>query len=165
MVGCIRVCLNPGGQNLSRQIIFITEAFEPIECIMIALFSENKLFISINVKEQLRKGSQILQFRAHFCRNCKFLFLYMERVPGGIFWPKTHSDTHLEHPEKVVSLTERGRKRVKEWRQATFMKEGMKALEKTRILAPADLRYLFSFPRYGRLKLTFLPDQFLHSKI
>ena len=77
------------------------------------------------------------------------------------FGGKTLSDLS----EKVVSLTERGRKRVKEWRQATFMKEGMKALEKTRILAPADLRYLFSFPRYGRLKLTFLPDQFLHSKI
>ena len=36
----------------------------------------------------------------------------------------TLADTRLEQPEKVVSLTERGRKRVKEWRQATFMKEG-----------------------------------------
>ena len=101
----------------------------------------------------------------HISSVYQVIFFYVPRGPGGIFWPKTHSDTHLEHPEKVVSLTERGRKRVKEWRQATFMKEGMKALEKTRILAPADLRYLFSFPRYGRLKLTFLPDQFLHSKI
>ena len=42
-----RVCLNPGGQ-----ILFIPDAFEPFECTFIALFSEKKLFININVKEQ-----------------------------------------------------------------------------------------------------------------
>ena len=57
--------------------------------------------------------------------------------PGGIHWQETHSDTHLEHPEKVPFLTVRGRKRVKEWRYTTFMKEWMKALDKTRILSPA----------------------------
>ena len=29
--------------------------------------------------------SQILQFHARFCRNCKFLFSYVERGLGGIF--------------------------------------------------------------------------------
>ena len=99
------------------------------------------------------KSSQILQFRAHFCRNCKFLFSHIWRGPGGIFWPKTLSDTHLEHPKKVPFLTERGRKRVKEWRYTTFMKEWMKALNKTRILSPTEL------------KLLFLRDQILHSNI
>ena len=33
-----------------------------------------------------------------------------------------------------------GRKRMKEWREVTFMKEWVKALDDTRILAPADLR-------------------------
>ena len=73
-----RVYLYPG-----VPIIFISDAFEPFkpfECMIIALFSEN---IGIYVKEHTRKGSQILQFRAHFCRNCKFHFFYMERVPGG----------------------------------------------------------------------------------
>ena len=37
----------------------------------------------------------------------------------------------------------------------------MKALVERRILAPADLRYLVSFPRYGRLKLEFVFDQIL----
>ena len=36
--------------------------------------------------------------------------------PGGIFWQERYSGVHLEHPEKVIFLTERGRKRVKEWR-------------------------------------------------
>ena len=74
----------------------------------------------------------------------------------------THSDTHLEHPEKVVFLTERGRKRVKEWRDATFMKESVKALDERRILAPADIRFVVSFPRYGRLKLELLFGRILH---
>ena len=37
-------------------------------------------------------------------------------------------------------MTERGRKRVKEWRYTTFMKEWMKVLDETRILSPAELR-------------------------
>ena len=85
------------------------------------------------------KSSQILQFRARFCRNCKFLFSHISRGPGGIYWQETLSDTHLEHPEKVPFLTERGRKRVKEWRYTTFMKEWMKALDKMRILSPAQI--------------------------
>ena len=33
----------------------------------------------------------------------------MESGPGGIFWPKSATGCHLEHPEKVVFLTERVR--------------------------------------------------------
>ena len=45
------------------------------------------------------------------------------------------------------------------------MKESVKALDHTRILAPADLKNLVSFPRYGCLKLELLCDRILHSKI
>ena len=75
----------------------------------------------------------------------------MESGLGGIFWPKGASGRHLEQPEKVVFLPERARKRVKEWHDATFMKEEVKALDERRILAPTDLKNLVSFPRYGRL--------------
>ena len=51
-------------------------------------------------------------------------------APGGTIWP----------PRKSAFFYERGRKRMKEWRQVTFMKEWVKALDDTRILAPADLR-------------------------
>ena len=42
---------------------------------------------------------------------------------------------------------------MKEWGDVTFMKEWVKALDNTRILAPADLKNLVSFPRYGYLKI------------
>ena len=35
-------------------------------------------------------------------------FSYMESGFRGIFWPKRHSGTHLEHPKKLVFLPERG---------------------------------------------------------
>ena len=38
----------------------------------------------------------------------------------------------------------------------------MKALDKTRILAPSDYFYHFSFPRYGRLKSKFLCKRYFH---
>ena len=44
---------------------------------------------------------------------------------------------------------------MKEWGEVTFMKEWVKALDKTRILAPTDLRYLVSFPRYDHLNEKF----------
>ena len=97
----------------------------------------------------------------------------ISRGPGGIFLPKTYSDRHLKHPKKVVVLTERGQciwpMHCNEGERVTpetaFTKEWMKALDKTRILSPAELRQLFLFPRYHRLKLIFLRDQVLHSDI
>ena len=66
---------------------------------------------------------EITNFTAHFLGGgwaVNFFSSYMESGPRGMFWTK---ERHLEHPEKVVFLPERGRKRVKEWRDATFMKE------------------------------------------
>ena len=63
-----------------------------------------------------RKRSQILLHLFSFRRCSKFFFSYLENGPGGIFWPKRTDGDHLEHPEKVVFMTERGQKRVKEWR-------------------------------------------------
>ena len=70
-----------------------------------------------------RKRSQNLHGQPNYGWPSKFFFSYMENGPGGIFWPKRDNGVHLEHPEKVVFMTERGRKRVKEWRDATCMKE------------------------------------------
>ena len=56
------------------------------------------------LKEQKWKSSQNLQFRARFCRNCKFLFSYMESGHGGIFWPFCEKLWTVEHPERVVSF-------------------------------------------------------------
>ena len=41
----------------------------------------------------------------------------------------------------------------------------MKALDQTRISAPADIRFVVSFPRYGRLKLEFVLEQINYEQI
>ena len=55
-----------------------------------------------SVAEWKWKKSQILQFHAHFCRNCKF-FVHGKRC---IFWPFSEFFRTLEHPErgKIVVL-------------------------------------------------------------
>ena len=59
-----------------------------------------------------------------------------------MFWAKMAPDGPPGTPRKGAFFYERGRKRMKEWREGevTFMKEWVKALDNTRILAPADLR-------------------------
>ena len=73
-----------------------------------------------------------------------FFFPTWKNVPGA--YSERFSDIigHREHPENTLKRRflskKKGRKRVKEWREVTFMKEWVKALDNMRILAPADLR-------------------------
>ena len=67
-------------------------------------------------------------------------FSMMEMGPGGMFWAKVAPGGTIWPPRKSAFFYERGRKRMKEWCQVTFMKEWVKALDDTGILAPADLR-------------------------
>ena len=53
---------------------------------------------------------------------------------------------------------------MKELGEVTFMKEWMKALDDTRILALTHLKNLVSFPRYGRLKKKCWYKQICNSK-
>ena len=64
----------------------------------------------------------------------------MHMGPGGMFGAKVAHFGPPGTPQKSAFFYERGRKRMKEWRQVTFIKEWVKALDDTRILAPADLR-------------------------
>ena len=79
-------------------------------------------------------------------------FFSNEKGPRGMFWTKMAQNGPPGTPRKRALFQERGRKRMKEWGEVTFMKEWVKALDKTRILAPTHLQNLVSFPRYGRLK-------------
>ena len=56
-------------------------------------------------------------------RQVNFFSSTWKVVPGACFGPQSRTGPHLEHPENVGFMPERGRKRVKEWRDATFMKE------------------------------------------
>ena len=91
-------------------------------------------------------GSQKLHVHAHFWCTCKFSFSPVFTTPMGIFGQKYPAVPHLLHPKN----------------DHTFVKEWMKALDKTRILAPSDYFYHFSFPRYGRLKSKFLCERYSH---
>ena len=80
------------------------------------------------LKDPVRKRKQIYTAFDPYGVPCENLFSFIQRSSGGKIWPKR------------LAGTEKDRKRVKEWRKATFMKEKVKALDHTRILAPADLR-------------------------
>ena len=71
------------------------------------------------------------------------------------------SNTH-KHPKTPTNTHKTPTNTHKEWCYHTFVKEWMKALDKTRILAPSDYFYHFSFPRYGRLKSKFLCERYSH---
>ena len=86
-------------------------------------------------------------------------FFSNEKRPRGMFWTKMAQNGPPGTPRKRALFLERGRKRMKEWGEVTFMKEWVKALDKTRILAPADIKFVVSFPRYGHLKIPKGPNQ------
>ena len=91
-------------------------------------------------------------------------FFSIEKGSRGMFWTEMAHFGPPGTPQKRALFQERGRKRMKEWGEVTFMKEWVKALDKTRILAPTHLQNLVSFPRYGRLKKKFRDKIFTNSK-
>ena len=100
-------------------------------------------------------GSQKLLPHGHFWWGSKFFFFSLPSGPRGMFEPiVTNSDTSNthKHPKTPTNTHKTPTNTHKEWCYHTFVKEWMKALDKTRILAPSDYFYHFSFPSYGRLK-------------
>ena len=81
-----------------------------------------------------------------------------------MFWAKMAHFGPPGTPRKSAFFQERGRKRMKELGEVTFMKEGMKALDDTRILALTHLKFVVSFPRYGHLKKKCWYKKFCNSK-
>ena len=64
------------------------------------------------LKEPKWKSSQILQFRARFCRNCNFFFPAWKNVPGA--YSERFSDIigHREHPENTLKRRFLSKKRA-----------------------------------------------------
>ena len=90
-----------------------------------------------------------------------FFFPNLNHSQGHIWAKMSHHVPPLT-PKKWPKRTHIGQKWQKEWCYHTFVKEWMKALDKTRILAPSDYFYYFSFPRYGCLKSKFLCERYSH---
>ena len=82
----------------------------------------------------------------------------------GMIWNfSRHFQTPFS-PRKSGFFQRKGRKRVKEWREVTFMKEWVKALY-IGYHQELDLpKNLFPFPRTVQLKISLGPIRFLYSK-
>ena len=76
----------------------------------------------------------------------------MDKGPRGMFWTKVAQFGPTGTPRKSAFFQERGRKRMKELGEVTFMKEWVKAPSVGVVLPLTHLQNLVSFPRYGRLK-------------
>ena len=88
-------------------------------------------------------------------------FFSIEKGPRGMFWTEMAQNGPPGTPRKRALFLERGRKRMKDWGEVTFMKEWIKTLLVGVILAPTDL---VSFPRYGDLNEKFRYKIFPNSK-
>ena len=89
---------------------------------------------------------------AQFLRETSETFLGMSLGPRGMLWAIMAHFGPPGTPRKSALFQKRGRKRMKELGEVTFMKEGMKALSVGFVLPLTHLQNLVSFPRYGRLK-------------
>ena len=67
------------------------------------------------------------------------IFLVFQKGPGGMFWAIVAHFGPPGTPRKSALFQKRGRKRMKELGEVTFMKEEMKALLDAVDLAPTDL--------------------------
>ena len=76
---------------------------------------------------------------AQFLRQTSETFLGMSLGPRGMLWAIMAHFGPPGTPQKSALFQERGRKRMKELGEVTFMKEEMKALLDAVDLAPTDL--------------------------
>ena len=121
------------------------------------------VIISAEIPENLVHKSYCI--KVIFDDAVNFFVSPCQVVPGAclsqIVPNSATSNTH-KHPKTPTNTHKTPTNTHKEWCYHTFVKEWMKALDKTRILAPSDYFYHFSFPRYGRLKSKFLCERYSH---
>ena len=92
----------------------------------------------------------------HFFSPCQV-------VPGACLSQivtNSHTSNTHKHPQTPTNTHKTPTNTNKEWCYHTFVKEWMNALDKTRILAPSDYFYHFSFPRPGFISLNALLGRF-----
>ena len=79
----------------------------------------------------------------------------MESGPGGMFWTK---ERHRAPPGTPRKSGFSARKSPKEGERVGLGHERVGEIPRLEE-APADLKYVVSFPRYGHLKLEFVLEQ------
>ena len=101
-----------------------------------------------------------------FARNVYFLLTswISSVIPRDMIWSVLGHFVTPFSPRKSGFFQRKGRKRVKEWREVTFMKEWVKALY-IGYHQELDLpKNLFPFPRTVQLKISLGPIRFLYSR-
>ena len=91
----------------------------------------------------MKEITKVARTRSLWGCGQKFLLIMPEGSRGHVktnFFDKLDKHSAPNGAIKIERGPKEGRKRMKEWREVTFMKEWVKALDDTRILAPADLR-------------------------
>ena len=133
-----------------------------------SFFLENKVVINFNFRHGAKKSGQSGHpFRSYGFFQWKSKMKEFTNVAGNVtsfagnvnlLFPSWLS------PRKSGFFQRKGRKRVKEWREVTFMKEWVKPLYIGYHQALDLPKKLFPFPRTGHLKISLGPTQFLYSK-
>ena len=111
------------------------------------------VIISAEIPENLVHKSYCLT--VIFDEAVNFFSSPCQVVPGACLSQivtNSHTSNTHKHPKTPTNTHKTPTNTHKEWSYHTFVKEWMKALTKTRILAPSDYFKRFSFPSYGRLK-------------
>ena len=81
----------------------------------------------------------------------------LENMHGGIIWRVWGNFVKPLTPRKNAFFQREGRKRVKEWREATFMKKWVKPLYIGYLQALDLCQNLFPFPRTSHLTISWGP--------
>ena len=90
--------------------------------------TELQLSLNLAVKEQNERVYKCDRSCNFFCRSCKFASSQLDFMTMGMIWSILGHFVTPSSPRKSGFFQRKGRKRVKEWREVTFMKEWVKAL-------------------------------------
>ena len=94
-------------------------------------------------RAKMKEITKVARPRSLWAGVQKFLLIMLEGSQGHVkpnFFEKLEKNSAPNGAIKLERGPKEGRKRMKEWREVTFMKEWVKTLDDTRILAPANLR-------------------------
>ena len=119
-------------------------------------------------RAKMKEITKVARHRSLWWGEQNFFLIMLEGSRGHVKPTFSDKSDKVLPPNEVIKVErgpKKGRKRMKEWGEVTFMKEWVKALSEMSILAPADLRYLFSFPRYRNLKMHSWSIQIYNSNI
>ena len=115
----------------------------------------------------MKEITKVARHRSLWWGEQIFFLIMLEGSRGHVKTNFSEKSEKVLPPNEVIKVErgpKKGRKRMKEWGEVTFMKEWVKALYIGYHQALDLPKNLFPFPRTGHLKSSLGPNQFLYSK-